>query len=322
MGIITGYYLSLADVDVTYLIRPHRKQQLSRTQLLYSYDDRDLKSYSGYKLIDNPKMLIDTSFDYIVITLDGASLKSESGERLAKAIGKAYRDKNTGIIIGSVGVELRPWFIEHSGLESSQVAQGLLATLIYEAQKTKLPLHDGIETDLLSKADYAFKRIGENAFNIDLSAPTVASGFKEMFDQNGVAKAQIIPESAARAAVTGVVPVMALEALGWKKLKDIEATDEVWRLGVEAQREFQSLSIFGAEANTSADSRTAEGVLKMFHHLIDASRPMDFDAFNKYHHGGKVNQQDREVFREALKLGEAEGRNMPAMTKLVSKLSS
>jgi ketopantoate reductase len=47
MGVSTGYHLSLAGAAVTFLVRPHRQEQLSRPQVLYSYDDHSLKTFSG-----------------------------------------------------------------------------------------------------------------------------------------------------------------------------------------------------------------------------------------------------------------------------------
>ena len=43
MGIITGYHLSLAGADVTFIIRPHRAEALNHPQILYCYDDNKLK---------------------------------------------------------------------------------------------------------------------------------------------------------------------------------------------------------------------------------------------------------------------------------------
>jgi ketopantoate reductase len=47
MGIITGYHLTLSGAEVTFLIRPHRKEALDRPQILYCYDDNQLKEYTG-----------------------------------------------------------------------------------------------------------------------------------------------------------------------------------------------------------------------------------------------------------------------------------
>lgn len=48
MGVFTGVHLGLAGAAVTFLVRPHREEQLSRPQVRYSHDDHSLKTFSGY----------------------------------------------------------------------------------------------------------------------------------------------------------------------------------------------------------------------------------------------------------------------------------
>jgi hypothetical protein len=54
--------------------------------------------------------------------------------------------------------------------------------------------------------------------------------------------------------------------------------------------------------------------------LEESALPLDLAAFNRYHHGGKVNGQDHRILREALRRGEAEGVEMPALRALVARL--
>jgi len=91
MGIITGYHLSLAGADVTFLVRPHRAEALDRPQILYCYDDNKLKEYKGFTYFTDPSEMVGANYDYIVITLDGASLRNEVGRSLVKTIGEAAR---------------------------------------------------------------------------------------------------------------------------------------------------------------------------------------------------------------------------------------
>jgi hypothetical protein len=50
------------------------------------------------------------------------------------------------------------------------------------------------------------------------------------------------------------------------------------------------------------------------------SMPLDLAAFSAYHHGGKVNGQDHGILHEAVRRGEAEGAEMPALRTLIEKL--
>jgi ketopantoate reductase len=103
MGIITGYHLTLSGAEVTFLIRPHRKEALDRPQILYCYDDNQLKEYTGYSYITDPAEMVDASYDYVVITLDGIALRNSVGVNLVKTTGDAARNTDTKIVLGTVG---------------------------------------------------------------------------------------------------------------------------------------------------------------------------------------------------------------------------
>jgi ketopantoate reductase len=51
MGITTGYILSLAGAEVTFLVRPHRAETLNHPQTLYCYNDNKLKEFKNYTYI-------------------------------------------------------------------------------------------------------------------------------------------------------------------------------------------------------------------------------------------------------------------------------
>jgi hypothetical protein len=50
-----------------------------------------------------------------------------------------------------------------------------------------------------------------------------------------------------------------------------------------------------------------------------AALPVDYQAFNRFHHGGKVREQDIDMMRQCLASGRAQGRSMPALEELVQK---
>lgn len=52
------------------------------------------------------------------------------------------------------------------------------------------------------------------------------------------------------------------------------------------------------------------------------SWPLDYQAFNRFHHGGKVKAQDMQVMRNGLALGQQQGQRMPGLTELVQRWES
>jgi len=320
MGIITGYHLSLAGAAVTFLVRPHHQERLSRPQTLYSYDDNSLKTFTDYELLTDPTELAGTSFDFVVITLDGAALRAEAGQLLVEQIGRAFRGTKTAIILGSVGIDLRSWFLQRSGLAETQVNNGVLGNLIYEVGPATIPLHPGVKPDLLTKADYGYRHFTPAGFHVDLSVPQVARAFAALYNRCGVSECTVVPVDEFKLGVTYFAALAAWELLDWCVTADIDPADEIWQLGTEAMREFQRLPIYGQAGLDASEQTTAETLLEFFRQQEVGTLPLDLAAFYRYHHGGKVNGQDHQLLREALEIGEAKGAEVSALRTLVARL--
>jgi hypothetical protein len=193
MGLIFGYHLGLAGADVTFLVRQHHVDTLNRPQILYCYDDNKLKEFKGYNVTTSPSAMIGANYDYILITLDGASLRNETGQTLVKTIGDAARGTDTKIILGSVFIELRPWFFEISGLADEQVTNGYFFIHAYPVKAVTLPVHPPTDPQLIVKADLAYiDRLGQG-LSLDDSSPAVAEGFAEIYNACGVSRCTVTP---------------------------------------------------------------------------------------------------------------------------------
>ncbi|MFJ9714379.1 2-dehydropantoate 2-reductase N-terminal domain-containing protein [Streptomyces sp. NPDC101213] len=320
MGVVTGYHLGLAGASVTFLVRPHRQEQLSKPQVLYSYDDHSLKTYTGYEVLTGPSQLAGTAFDFVVITLDGAALRAEAGQKLVEEIGRAFRGTPTAVLLGSVGIDLRSWFLERSGLAETQVIYGYLGSFAHEVGRAQMPVHPGVRPDLLSTADYAYRHPTPSGYVVDLSAPQVAHDFAALYNRNGASRCDVIAADTFKVQVAGFAPMVARELLGWPAATDIDPTDQTWQLGIEAMREFQRLSLYGQAGLAASEQTTAEGVLEASQQMEKDALPFDVAAFYAYHHGSKVTGQNHEILREALARGEAEGAQMPALRALIARL--
>ncbi|KAF5635752.1 Ketopantoate reductase domain protein [Fusarium sp. NRRL 52700] len=112
-----------------------------------------------------------------------------------------------------------------------------------------------------------------------------------------------------------------LELLGWTKLKDIDIESEVWKLTAVAAKEIQMLDPCG-EAGTQTDQTTSENTfVEMFAYLEEKLCPLDFQAFNQFHHGGKLVEQDRMHIQRCISQGVAEGKPMSALKALLQSLN-
>lgn len=321
IGMIFGYNLSLAKADVTYLVRPGRVERLSRPQTLYCYDDNSLKQFEGYSVISDHAGIAEGKFDYILITLDGASLQNENGVKLTKAIGAAVKGTDTKVIQGSMFVNARRWFQDVSGLRDDQFTNAYFAILAYSPSAVTLPLHGQTDSALLAKADLAYSDKMEAGLFITDSVPAIANSFKELYDASGVSKAAVVSEGAFAMYASAMFALFAgCELLGWPKFSDLDPSDETFQLGVAAMKEIQTLAIYGEAGSKAAETTTAAGALEEQRAMEKLMWPLDLQAFNRFHHGGKVNKQDRAILAACLAVGRDEKKGMPALSALIGRL--
>lgn len=324
MGMVTGYILYRAGADITFLVRPHRAETLNHPQLLYYYNDNSLKEFQEYTYLIDPSQILDKGYDFIVITLDGAALKNETGQSLVKTIGSAVRQsKETGVVLGTVFFNIRSWFLDVSGLSEEQVTLGWFTIRAYSTTAITLPLHPPTDPELLSKASIAWIDNLGNGFGVDDSAPEVSNAFAKLYNSSDVSTCGITPKAQAGLYMNPIFAIYAACALlDWPRFKDIDTRGDIWRLAVAAAKEIQALSIHGELGQQAAQSTTEATMAERFADIDAKLLPLDNRAFNRYHHGGKVNEQDTEHLRACVAFGEEEGKDMAALRELVRKVES
>ncbi|KAI2615344.1 hypothetical protein GGR54DRAFT_632228 [Hypoxylon sp. NC1633] len=309
MGIITGYHLGLAGADVTFLIRPHRSDALNRPQILYCYDDNQLKEYKDYTYITDPSKMIGASYDFIVITVDGASLRNETGLSLMKTIGEAARHTNTKVVLGCIFIDIL------------SVINGHLDIHVYAAKDLKLPPHAPADPDLIKKADFAYTDKMGSGFTVEDTSPAVADEFAKIYNASGVSRCAVKSVSEYAIGINPKFPIFpACELLGWPKFQDIDIEGELWTLVVASVKEIQELSIHGEPGQQAAHMTTRTGFAASLVAWEKNMLPLDLQAFNCYHHGKKLKVQGREHLEVCISYGEAEGKPMPALRELMRRV--
>lgn len=323
MGIITGYHLGLSGAEITYLVRANREEQLNRPQILYCYNDNQLKEYTGYTYITDPVGMIGAAYDYVVITLDAVALRNEAGQSLVDTIGRAARGTDTKIVLGSFFLNGREWFINVSGIAAEQVTNGLLGVMSYSTKAVTLPLHTPTNPELIAKADLAYIHTFDFGFIVDDSSPVVANGFAELYNDSLVSRCVIKPAMQYATEFNPYfVVLVACELMGWPRLQDIDQTTELWQLTVAAVKEVQRLSVHGELGLQAASGTTESNLAAGLAAWEQASLPLDLQAFNRYHHGAKVNAQDHQALRDFVAYGEAGGQPMSALKEFLQRVET
>lgn len=321
MGIIMGYLLQLSGAEVTFLIRPHRAEALGHPQKLYSYNDNQLKTYTGYKLITSPSEMLGAGYDYIVITLDGAALRNEVGQALVKAIGEAVRGTTTKVILGTVFIDIRSWFLKAADLESEQVVSGQLVIHIYPTSAVTLPMRAPTDEKLLVQADQAYTDCLGPGMTLGDGSLAAANDFAQLWNASGVSTCNVVSEEQFSLNTSSMFPILAVcELLDWPSFQNLDTTNPLWSLAVAAVKEIQGLGIHGTLGQQAAAATTEAGIAQVFAGIEKLMLPMDWPAFNHYHHGAKVNAQDRELLRVCIAMGEAEGKPVVAIKDLLQRV--
>jgi len=316
-----GYILQLSGAEITFLVRPHKVEALSRPQKLYSYNDHQLKTFTGYKLITNPSEMMGAGYDHIVITLDGAALRNEVGQALTKTIGEAVRGTATMVILGTVFIDIRTWFLKQAGLESEQVVSGQLVIHIYPTSAVTLPVNAPTDEKLLAQADQAYTDCLGPGMTLGDGSLAAANDFAQLWNASGVSTCNVISEEQFSLNTTSLFPILAVfELLGWPNFQNLDITNPLWSLAVASVKEIQGLNIHGALGQQAAGGTTEAGIAQIFAEIEKVMLPMDWVAFNRYHHGAKVNAQDRELLRVCIAMGNAEGKPMASTKDLLQRV--
>ncbi|MCX7864817.1 MAG: hypothetical protein N2423_07270 [Novosphingobium sp.] len=319
LGVVTGYHLHLAGARVSFLVRPGRLPALAEPQRLYCYDDHQLKVFSDYRAFASVDEAAAGDHDWVIVTMDGATCRGEEATALLRELGAAMQGGKGVAVISGVGV--RDHCRDVMGLADERVIEGTMGLLSYQTDRVTLPLNPPTDPDKLAQASFAYHHMGRNPGFMIVNRPgTVARAFAALYDRSGVSKCRIVPERLYRTFTSSIFAVMAMfDLAGWPQARDMAKNRELMALGAAAMREIMRLpehGIMGWIASLMVSpGRLAKNNLRMEQLCL----PVDYSAFNKFHHGGKVREQDMGVLRRCLASGKAQGRSMPALEELLGR---
>jgi len=324
MGLVTGYHLSLAGAEVTFLVRPARLAQLASPQILYCHNDRALKTLSAYRAISSIGEIDAHSLDYVLVTLDGATSRNAEGSALLRSIGIALAGTSTHLLIGGVGVGLREHYLKTTGLPPERVLNSFLGLLSYQLDKADIPVNPPARPEIISRASMAYVQFPSKAgFVIDSTYPRAAKDFAALYKRCGVSRCVVMNPALFKIVSNMPFPLFAIsEIAGWPKSEDLARNKELWRLNRLAQGEIMGLKQQGWIGKLMRLVMTEKMHLKLLQKLEKDSLPIDFVAFNRFHHGGKVQAQDIEIMRNCVAVGISQGFAMSALKEVLARLDA
>lgn len=319
LGIVTGYHLHLGGAEIGFLVRPGRLPALQDPQVLYCYDDHELKTFGDYQAFGSVSEAMTRSYDFVIVTLDGATCRGAEATELLKALGEAMQKDRSVAVISGVGV--RDYCRDTMGLPDDRVLEGTMALLSYQTDRVTLPLHAPTDPEKLAKASIGYRHGGDNpGFMVAAKPAKPAKAFAELYDRSGVSKCRIVPEKVYAMFTSSIFAIMAMfDLAGWPDAATMAKDEELMSLGSRAMKEIMRLPEHGLMGKIGSLFISPKGLaknnLKMERDLL----PTDYSAFNKFHHGGKVREQDMQSLRASLASGQAQGKSMPALTELLER---
>jgi hypothetical protein len=259
----------------------------------------------------------------VIVTLDGFTSRQPEGTALLQSIGDAIRESSTEVIIGGIGVGLHDSYLSTMVLPAHRILNGALGMMCHQIAKFDLPLRAPTDPVLLSKADVAYRRHHGTSFLLDDRFPEAAQRFAAIYDRSGVTSCQIMKWQEFAMMTKFMFPVFAAsELMGWPQAKDLGNNKELWALTVRSVQEIQGFAEHGVAGKAAQTATTAEGLLEIWSSLEQAVLPLDFAAFNRFHHGGKVRAQDIKLLKDCVKVGEQEGQSMSALKEIIGRVQT
>jgi hypothetical protein len=324
VGQALGYHLSLAGAGITFLVRPGRSAAFAAPPQLYCYDDAQLKPFVGYRVVENVAELTQMRFQFVLVTLDGHRCRAAEGTALLRGLGDAIRASEATVIMGGeFGMGLRAHYLEAMRLAEERLLSGFFRMLSHQAT-ADLPIHAPTDPAQLARAGVCYKHLANRiGFQIGTSFAPAARQFAALYNRCGVSRCGLMnPRLVTIFSNAGFPFYAASEIAGWPAVGTLVANQELWRLACRAQGEIMALPHHGwlgkLMALMAGPRGTASAHLQMEREVL----PLDYQAFNRFHHGGKVRAQNLEALRDCLAEGQRHGRPMAALQALLAKLAA
>ncbi len=321
LGLTCAYHLQLGGARISLLVRPHREQALCRPQKLYHYNDHSVKELDTCRVLTDPAQLQGQSFDYVLLTLDGATCRSEQGVATLQALGVALADTDAKLVICGVGIGLYEHVQGTTGLDRGRLLQGTMKMFAYQVGGPDTPQPPAEYARTHDSADIAYLSFPDRVGFILAARPgAAAKAFARAYDRSGVSTCQLIPAGIYEATTSMFSPFILASAInGWQGTESLLADGELWRLCCRSQREILRLKRFGLTGKLLSLLLTDASLAKKMRATDRDATPMGYTAFNRCHHGGKVLAQNVQILENCVAAGDRAGQAMVATRSLLQR---
>lgn len=319
LGVTTGYHLALGGARVTFLVRPGRLEALQSPLQLYCYDDGQLKEFAAFEAVGSVGEAARSDYQFVLVTMDGATCRGEEATKLLEALGEAIRATPATVIVCGMGV--REHCRQAMGLADDRIQEGTMRMLSYQTDRVTLPLHPPTDPEKLARASMAYRHVGGSDGFMVVDRPAApANRFVALYNRNGISRCQTVKQTLYTMFTRTAFPTFAVfDMAGWPDADTMAENEELASLCCRAIREIMRLPEHGWAGKLGGLLMSPKMWSKMNVKTERNALPVDYQGFNRFHHGGKVREQDIDVMRQSLESGRAQGRSMPALEELIRR---
>lgn len=321
LGITCAWHLQRAGADITFLVRLHRIAALEHEQTLYCYNDQTVKALEPYSVLSDVAELPGQSYDFILLTLDGASCRTEQGMATIAALGQAFAPQSTKMIICGVGIGLYEHVRSTSGFSAENLCEGSMRMFAYQVAMDNTPLPAAEYKAQHDSATIAYQYFSDRVGFFLSSRPKIAAKkFAALWNQCEEVSCRLMPPVVYAPFSNIFFAFTVASELGdWQGIEALLADRALWHMCCEAQREIMRLKEHGLMGLVMSLFMSDKRLEKMMRQMEQDAEPMGFTAFNRLHHGGKVLAQDIQILERCVALGEGQGKSMNALKDLLSQ---
>ena len=143
---------------------------------------------------------------------------------------------------------------------------------------------------------YPANRVG---FQVETNNKAAAKQFVEIYNRNEVSRCgQNSPAMFNIFSSIGFPVYAACDIADWPDVSTVVANKELWRLAIRAQGEIAALPQHGLLGKLMTLFMGPRMMAKIHLKIERDTLPLDLQAFNRFHHGGKVRAQNVESMPE------------------------
>jgi len=318
LGSAVGLRLQEAGTALTFLAKREHAERLSRPQFFHHEPDSRGSALSDFDVIYDLNEASPNEIDWVILALNGAILKSSEGRDLLAGLGAHFADSEATLLLCSVGLGLIEFVQQASQWSPERCIQGTLAHYVYQTH-----MSDGNNTDKRTVDYRSFKLPGAPSFILSDQPEKASAEFQALYDDSPQNPCARLPNDLFQLNTTLFLPHMLVcDIAGWPASDELVKMPDLWSLYCEASREIMSLPIFGASGESMLQNGSNDELAAQLLARTEALKPFDIDAFNRFHHGGKMKAQNELMFADCIEHALKQGIKMPSCQQLRDQIKT